>query len=82
MLNNCFCLHLMSCTGTDTSNIQNGKKINDNHEDIFDNDLLTYSTPAYDFVNSEVSSTETKQVSANKCQLMPLIFTADFSSNL
>ena len=81
MLNNCFCSHLMSCTGTDTSNIQNGK-INDNYEDFFDNDLLTYSLPAYDFVNSEVSSTETKQVSAYKCQLMPLIFTPDLNSNL
>ena len=69
--------HLISCT--DTSNITNEKKINDGYEDVYDNDdkydnnVLTYSSPAYEYVECEVSTSETRQVSDYKCQLMSLI---------
>ena len=69
--------HLISCT--DTSNITN-EKINDGYEDVYDNDdkydnnVLTYSSPAYKFVECEVSTSETRQVSVYKCQLMSMIY--------
>ena len=69
--------HLISCT--DTSNIINEKKINDGYEDVYDyddkydNNILTYSSPAYEFVECEVSTSETRQVSDYKCQLISLI---------
>ena len=67
----------MSCT--DTSNIKNGKKINDGYEDVYDNDdkygndILTHSSPAYEYVESEESTSETRQVSDYRYQLMSLI---------
>ena len=64
----------MSCT--DTSNIKNEKKINDVYEDVYDNDdkydndILTHSSPAYEFVECEESTSETRQVSDYKYQLL------------
>ena len=66
----------MSCT--DTSNIKN-EKINDEYEDVYDNDdkydnnILTHSSPAYEYVECEESTSETRQVSDYKYYLISLI---------
>ena len=61
----------MSCT--DISNSKNGKKTNDRCEVVYDNNILTASSSAYDeSVDCEVSISEARQVSDYKCQLMSL----------
>ena len=67
----------MSCT--DTAMIKNEKKINDGYENVYDNgdkydnDILTHSSPAYECVDCEESTSETRQVSVYKYYLMSLI---------
>ena len=74
----------MSCT--DTSNIKNEKKINDEYEDVYDNDdkynndILTDSSPAYEYVECEESTSETRQVSDYKYYLISLILLQTSSS--
>ena len=55
------------------------KKINDDYDDLcdnidkYDNDILTHSSPAYENVECEESTSETRQVSYYKYYLISLI---------
>ena len=64
---------------TYTANIKNENKINDEYEDVYDNDdkydndILTHSSLTYESVDCEESTSDRRQVSDYKYQLMSLI---------